>query len=235
VKATLKGGLNPKLWADFNPLDYVKSEINSAEGRGFRLVRIVSGVALIMEKAGGPEGEGEGPKSSPTPYRSFTSLEGAKLQRKLKKEALSGYCLGDIDPEAPASMWPSFLLYKTGTPVAGDASEPCTYEVAQKPDLTEDDLNQAGARGFRLVPQSVNFYGLYPDARTKPRANAIFEKIPTRTHVYRYRDISAPELSELPGKLEQAAADGYRAIKVDITKGDAVLVIMQKSEDLPNK
>jgi hypothetical protein len=231
AKMSLKAGLNPKFWADFNPLDYVKGEISTAESRGFHLVRVVSGVALVMEK-GGLDGE-KAPPAEPSggAYRFLTSLKGPKLQRKLQEQAVGGYCVVDMDPQATPLMWPSILLDKSGTVSAGGASEACTYEVIQKPDVTEDDLNQAGVRGFRLVPQSVNLYGLYRSgSRTKPQMNAVFEKVSTATQAYHYRDILAPQLSELSGKLEQAAAQGYRAIKVDSMKDGAILVIMQKSE-----
>jgi hypothetical protein len=230
VKMSLKAGLNPKLWADFNALDYVKSEINTAESRGFRLVRIVSGVALVMEKGGLEEEQTPSPEPSDVAYRSLTTLNGPKLQRKLREKAVGGYCVVDMDPMAPV-MWPSILLDKRESVTAGGASEECTYEVIQKSDMTEDDLNQAGVRGFRLVPQSVNFYGIYQSrSRTKPKVNAVFEKVSAANQAYHYRDILAPQISELPDKLEQVGAEGYRAVKVDSLRDGAVLVIMQKSE-----
>lgn len=244
AKMSLKAGLNPKLWADLNPLDYVKPEISRQEERGFRLVRIVSGVALIMEKVNGPEGDepaqrgsSSGVKSPPA-YRPLRDLKGAKLQRKLQEEAAGGYCVADIDPEAPP-IWPAILLVKSGTGSADGAPRSCAYEVIQKRDLGEDDFNQAGARGFRLVPQSLNFYGAFQteqrEHRGQPPVNAIFEKSTAASHAYRYRNVSASQLSDLSAKLEHAGAEGYRAIKVDSVKDGSVLVIMQKSEELRSK
>jgi hypothetical protein len=243
AKMSLKASLNPKLWADFNPLDYVKAEIKNAEDRGFRLVRIVSGVALIMEKADMPEGgEPAQPKSSSgvaqsQAYRSLSSLKGSKLQRKLQQEAADGYCVVDIDPEAPP-IWPSILLDKSRSTSAEGASKPCDYEVIQKRDLGEDDFNQAGARGFRLVPQSLNSYAAFQTAqegRPWPEVNAIFEKSTAASQAYHYRNLAASELSVLSGSLEQAGAEGYRVVKLDTAKDGGVLVIMQKSEEQTSK
>lgn len=244
TKMSLKAGLNPKLWADFNPLDYVKREIESAEGRGFRLARIVSGVALVMEKANGSGGEeAELPKSSsgskePPAYRSLSSLRGAKLERKLQEEAAGGYCVVDMDPQAPV-IWPSILLDKNRARSADGAPQPCAYEVIQKRNLGEDDFNHTGDRGFRLVPQSLNYYGAYETAarhreRGEPEINAIFEKPGSTNEQYHYRSYSAPELSDLSVKLEEAGAEGYHTIKVDSVRDVAVLVIMEKSE-APNR
>jgi len=249
VKMSLKAGLNPKLWADFNALDYVRAEIKNAEGQGFRLVRIVSGVALIMEKADNPDDEEPAQTKSspgvewPQAYRSLSSLKGAKLQRKLQEEASNGYCVVDIDPEAPL-IWPAILLDKSRTPLTGGTPKPCTYEVIQKRDLGEDDFNQAGARGFRLVPQSLNFYGAFQTAQQRenqspgqpaPEVNAIFEKSAATSQAYHYRNLVASELSVLSASLEQAGAEGYRVVKVDSAKGGGILVIMQKSEELTSK
>jgi hypothetical protein len=57
AKMALKASLNPKLWANANPLDYIKPEIQRATDSGYRLVRIVSGVAVILEKADATGGE----------------------------------------------------------------------------------------------------------------------------------------------------------------------------------
>src|SRR6202158_6021093 len=81
-KMALKASLNPKLWTDFNPLDYVKPAIKSAEDRGFRLVRIVSGVALIFEKTAALESDSPSqPKAAPAPgqpvaFRTLPNLKG---------------------------------------------------------------------------------------------------------------------------------------------------------------
>ena len=71
AKMAAKASLNPKLWAELNPLDYVKPEIKSAEDQGFRLVRIVSGVALIMEKRVTSGSENPSP-SGPGRPKSYT-------------------------------------------------------------------------------------------------------------------------------------------------------------------
>ena len=241
VKMAAKASLNPKLWADINPLDYVKPEIRSAEDRGFHLVRIVSGVALIMEKltTSGPENPSpsspSGATRQPVAFRSITNLTGSSLQRKLQGAAAGGFCVTDIDSEAPP-VWPALLLDNNETLNADGKAEHCSYEVIQKRDLGDADFNQAGSRGFRLVPQSVNFYGSFQIARNgRPEVNAIVEKASAANLAYQYRSASAPRLSELSGKLEQAAAEGYRAIKVDSILDGAVLVIMEKREQLTNK
>jgi hypothetical protein len=241
VKMATKASLNPKLWADLNPLDYVKPEIKSAEDRGFHLVRIVSGVALIMEKAVTSGSENPSPSRSsaapgqPEAYRSLTSLRGSKLQRKLLEAAADGYCVVDIDSEAPP-IWPAILLDKNQTRSANGAAEHCGYEVIQKRDLGEADFNQAGARGFRLVPQSLNYYGSFQTAQNgRPEVNAIVEKVPAADLVYQYRSVSTPQLTELSEKLEHSGAEGYRVIKVDTVKDGTALVIMQKSEERTGK
>ena len=249
AKMTLKAGLNPKLWADMNPLDYVRPEISRAEERGFRLVRIISPVALIMEKTASLENDAGAQATAaragkqPPPYRSLTSLKGSKLQRRLQEEAASGYCLVDIDPEAPP-VWPSTLLDKGGVAWTGAPHNPCTYEVIRKRDLGEEDFNQAGTRGFHLVAQSMNFYGAFQtsansasayERRQQPEVEAIFEKSPETNQIYSYRSLSASRLSDLSDDLEQAAADGYRVIKVDGVKDGAILVIMEKVEQVGSK
>ena len=241
AKMALKVSLNPKLWADVNPLDYVKPEIAREQQQGFHLVRIVSGVALIMEKSEGPDTEeatqrkiSPGTRQSQA-YRSLKSLKGSKLERKLREAADNGYCVVDIDPQAPP-MWPSILLDKIGTGSPDGAREPCAYKVIQRPDLREDDFNQSGDGGFHLVPQSVNFYGGFQTAQSgQPKFDAIFEKTGAASQAYHYRSVSASQLPELSGKLERAASEGYRAVKVDSMKDGAILVIMQKSEELARK
>lgn len=233
VKSAMKATLNPKLWADLNPLDYVKPEISRQQANGFRLVRIVSGVALILEKgsltetSGPPHLNEETASALPQAFHSLTSLHGSKLQRKLQEESNGGYCVADIDPEAPA-VWPSILLDKDKTTPTGGTARVCVYEVLEKRGLGEEEFNQEGHRGFRLVPQSLNFFGaIQIDPRGQPKMNAIFERLPATHQAFQYRSVISARLPELSGKLEQAGAEGFHVIKVDSVK-DGVLAIMER-------
>lgn len=244
LKAGLKASLNPKLWADFNALDYVKNDVKDAESRGFRLVRIISAAALIMEKVAGTQGEssltpvGSRPAVQLSAYRTLPNLRGAKLQRKLQEMTSGGFCIADIDLLAPDAMWPATLLNKVASGSPEVDVERCDYQVIQKRDLGEDDFNQAGAHGFRLVAQSLNFCSAVQTqqrGRARPQVNAIFEKSGATSHSYRYRNLAAPELSGLSGQLEQAGAEGYHVVKLDQANDGGILVIMQKSGELTSK
>jgi hypothetical protein len=241
VKSAMKATLNPKYWADLNPLDYVKPEVTLQQEQGFRLVRIVSGVALIFERS--DDSNIQPPASSSRSsvraqadaFHSLTSLRGSKLQRKLQEQAAGGYCIVDMDPEAPP-VWPSILLDKSESASAGGTANPCAYEVLEKRDLGEDEFNQEGARGFRLVPQSLNLYGLNQlDPRRRVDVNAVFEHSSAANLGFHYREIAAVRLPDLADKLEQAGAEGYRAVKVDGLRDGSILVVMEKSEDLGSR
>ena len=239
-KTVLKAGLNPKLWVDFNALDYVKKELTDAESRGFRLVRIISGAALIMEKvAGSPGGTpstpvGSPPGVQPGTYRTLPNLQGAKLQKKLQEAASGGYCIADIDLLAPAAMWPAILMDKSISSSTDAQAGNCSYEVLQKRDLGDKDFNEAGTRGFRLVPQSTSEYIALQMVQNRQVARlvlkAIFEKGPATNSVFRYRTVSAAQLTELSERLEQAGAEGYRPIRVDTGADGSLVVITEKSE-----
>jgi hypothetical protein len=241
VKSAMKATLNPKYWADLNPLDYVKPEVTRQQEQGFRLVRIVSGVALIFERS--DDSNTQPPASSSRSsvgaqadvFRSLTSLRGSKMQRKLQEQAAGGYCIVDMDPEAPP-VWPSILLDKSESASAVGTANLCAYEVLEKRDLGETDFNQEGGRGFRLVPQSLNLYGLYQlDPRRRVDVNAVFEHSSAANLGFHYQDIAAARLSDLAEKLEEAGAEGFRAVKVDGFKDGSILVVMEKSEDFSSQ
>jgi len=249
-KMAMKASLNPKLWADTNPLDYVKPEIQRATDRGYRLVWVLSGVALIMERAeAAGNGDSTQAASTPPPFRSLKNLKGAKLQRELQKAGADSYCIIDIDP-MPIPMWPAILLEKNAIPPSDGDPEKCGYEVLDKPETGEKDLNEAGARGFRLVPQSLS--SIQSDQNQHWKFNAILERGRGPARTYHYRVVSAPQLPALSENIARAHEEGFRVVLVhslDVADGnpilsesrnvgapkDSMVVFLEKSEPADNK
>lgn len=137
------------------------------------------------------------------------------MQKELDQAAAAGY---RVLFGASAGGDTSLLLEKVATP-------PDTYQYlllsVNKKSLTEAELSDAGARGFRLLPQTI--FGSH---------KMLLEKAPGPLARYQYRFLNPPrrddraEQEAFYQQFAQMLGDGYAV--VGFTSGRRVLLIVQK-------
>lgn len=234
AKMAAKAGLNPALWADTNPLHYIRPQINDALRQGYRIERVVSGAVVVMERSAASAGEGgdaNSPGSNPdllSRYHTLGHHPAGKLQKRLQQEALRGYHLLDFSPYAPL-MWVAAVLEKDGNEpsASGGARYDYTAFAGELPEL-EKDLNSHAAGGYRLFPQSLlGTLHPQPHPAKPPRCTAVMEKAPGGLGRFQYRVLSAPRLSDLSADLEKAAGEGFRGLGI-MSFDDRLAVVLEK-------
>jgi hypothetical protein len=235
LRMTAKASLNPTLWAETNPLHYIRPQINAALQQGYKIERVVPVAVVVMEKSSGGVGEGGGSTSrasDPDPlsrYHTLGNYRAGRLRKRLQQEALAGYHLLDFAPYAPV-MWTAAVLEKDGSDPS--ASNPAKYQytafASNLPKL-EKDLNSHAAAGFRLFPQSL-LGAFQPQARPDkpPRCRVVMEKAPEVLGQCQYRVLAAARLSDLSADLEKAAGEGFRALGI-VSFDHDLAVLLEKS------
>jgi len=236
VRMAAKASLNPALWADTNPLHYIRPQSNDALRQGFKIERIVPGAVVVMERSRSSAGEEAGsknPVSDPdalSRYHTLGHYQAGKLQKRLRQEAMGGYHLFDFAPYAP-KMWTAAALEKDEGGLS--ASSPAEYSYAafaSKLPALEKDLNSHAAAGYRLFPQSL-LGAFQPQVHpaSPPRCLAVMEKTPGVPGGFQYRVLVAPRLSDLSAELEKAAGGGFRALGI-VSFDQSLAVVMEKPE-----
>jgi hypothetical protein len=241
AKMAFGGTMNPMLWADSNPLHYIRPQINAALEQGYRIERVVPWAFVVMEKppAGGWAGGAASDPSSRDPmsrYHSLGDYRAGKLQKRLQNEAQAGYHLLDFSPYAPV-MWTGALLDRVGTEPSAAVDAKYRY-VAFENELpkVEGTLNSHAAQGFRLFPQSMlGSFQTQARANKPPRCRVIMEEREGEHDQYRYRVLAASRLSEMGEGLEKAAADGFRALGIAGYDHGLAVVMEKRTGNLASK
>jgi hypothetical protein len=223
MKMSGRATMNPKLWADTNPLHYIRPQINEALEHGYQVERVVPASYVVMVKPSGvdesanvaTDPSGKDPMSR---YHTLGSYHAAKLQARLNQEATGGYRLIDLAPYAPP-MWTGATLNKAG---AGR----CEY-VAFESELLqlEQNLNAHAAAGFHLYPQSLLGFS---EQRARPAEHALKLRVVMErdaTSRTQYRVLTARRLAQLGADLEKADGDGFRALGIGSFDENLVVVL----------
>lgn len=244
ARSAFKASFNPKLWASLNPLDYVRPELEAAAQQGYRVVQLLAGTTLVMEKSYEEKTEPQAPTvpaanvESQHPYRSLGYSRPAKLQDELRDAAAAGYHVADINPN-PMPLHPAVLLEKT--------SGAYDYLVLEAKGLSalEKEFN-AAPTGFQVLPQSLRFSEPVNVARLeKIKVRAVMEKAPGLDGARQYQLLTTTNYEALYGKMMKASDQGYRvsglwnAIIGEVVPGqsphypvpDLLILIMERTEE----
>jgi len=233
AKMAARSTMNPMLWAETNPLHYIRPQINAALRQGYRIERVVPGAVVVMDKCSVGE-EVENAASDPSNrdpmsrYHCLGDYKAEKLQKRLQKEALAGYHLLDFVPYAP-TMWTAALLVRAGTESSAPGTARYRYVAFEKdlPEL-EQVLNSHAAEGFRLFPQSLlGSFQAQVHPNKPPHCRVVMEKAPGMHGECRYRVLAAGRLSDLSAALEKAGAEGFRALGI-ASFDNGLAVVMEK-------
>jgi len=234
VKASGKAALNPKLWAETNPLHYIRPQLNAALTEGYKIERVVPTAVVVMEKA---ERDANADKSAPAPpgkdplsrYQTLGDYKADKLDARLKQEAARGFHLIDLAPYAPP-MWTGATLEGVEGNIAPARGSRYEY-AAFATELTklEAELNTHAAGEFRLFPQSLLGASWQRERPNDPSAHCrvVMERDVTAASEFQYRVIWSQRLSNKAEDIENAADAGFRALGIASFDSDLV-VVMEK-------
>ncbi len=124
-----------------------------------------------------------------------------------------------------------------GSPTSGTEMAVFLERVTEAPDLyryqllattrtgtMEKELNEAGAKGFRLLPLTlIAKQGMFGG----PEIVCLLEKAPNSTEKFRYRLLATTLTSTLQREVTRAKEDGYELL--GMVSRDEHIVIMQKA------
>lgn len=204
----LKGGLD----------GFKKDKLAALWGDGYRLNQTAWILASLLIFERNREGGAALPAPSPgsantVPYRFLVSRWSPVLvpAKEIGKVAQEGYRVVDVF---------YFDSFRAMAAAQAPAAPPGLYQYRiLKPegrqDVGEDELNKAGAEGYRLVRLRTVF------------ASMLMEKTPGESGKFQYRMLNAPRLGEMADQLEQSAEDGFEVATLRPLM-DGITVILER-------
>ena len=162
-------------------------------------------------------------------YRLLDTVKVSTMQTELEQSAAAGY-------RVRAGLGRNILLLEKAP------APPAHYEYAL-PDTNEKSLNEAGASGFRLLPQPVGMNkgtsGLF-GGFSRGFAGLVMEKQPGSETSYEYKILATTRTSTMEKELAEASQQGYQIVA--ITKSDPLdtgsgehMLILEKGSEMPAK
>jgi hypothetical protein len=183
-------------------------------GRVVILEKSTATMAVLSTETTGASGQ--------SPDERYRFLEGPRdslPQRKIDEGAVKGYRVIDVSPPDENGIC-TIIMEKAATP-------PGIYDYrmlkpARKTGLGEEDLNQAGAEGFRLLMHNATLVPF------------VMEKAPGSSERFQYRLLASALLSDLAEKLEEASRQGYQVVVMSGLE-DGIAVVMERSQAVDSK
>ena len=210
----------------------LQKEVRQEAERGYDVLGLLSRKEHVafMEKAAEQPGEivaeatEESKRGKRDEYRLLATKKTSTMQKELRKAAEKGYCVVAGAPTNGTEFAP--LLKKAAEPAAK-----CEYKLlaTNKPSTLQQELNEAAAEGYRLVPQTVagkrsaggGFFKVFVPAGellnpalAPDEIVAVMEKGPDSGRRYEYLVMDTMSTSTMQEELTQSAREGYEIAAV---------------------
>ena len=212
----------------------LREAIFEAAANGYSVVGASGNDSLVVMEEGVepvPPPLQQLPTTATAELRSYTidlrGQEASKIQEQLDEATNRGYCItgsSGIDPDV------------VNLEMNAEPSERCEYRIltTDKVSSLENELNQAGAEGFRLIPHGFN----ERDTFVGHSVQTVLERTQGSAKPYNYRALCTSRISTLQGELKQSSAAGFRVVPFAVLErtpyvGCDLLVVAEKTPDSP--